>query len=111
MRRRDHQGHLRQQANGFTDAKDYYTKASSIRVSSYIRVPTLIIHSQDDPFIPFAPLKAREFSDNPYLMIVSPERGGHVAFVSGKSQDGDRFWAENRALEFFSMAATAQSTS
>ena len=98
-------------ANGFTDAKDYYTKASSIRVAKYIRVPTLIIHSQDDPFIPFAPLKAREFSDNPYLMIVSPERGGHVAFVSGKSQDGDRFWAENRALEFFSMAATAQSTS
>ena len=92
-------------ANGFADANDYYVRASSIRVAENIRIPTLIIHSQDDPFIPFAPLRAKVFSDNPYILIVGPEKGGHVAFVSGKMNGGDRFWAENRALEFFSMAA------
>jgi uncharacterized protein len=41
-------------ANGFVDANDYYHRASSIRVAAAIRVPTLIIHAEDDPFIPFA---------------------------------------------------------
>jgi predicted alpha/beta-fold hydrolase len=98
-------------ANGFADARDYYTKASSIRVAHNIRVPTLVIHSQDDPFIPFAPLRAKEFKDNPHILIIGPERGGHVAFVSGKTNDGDRFWGENRALEFFSLAAAERSIS
>jgi predicted alpha/beta-fold hydrolase len=98
-------------ANGFSDARDYYTRASAIRVAQNIRVPTLVIHSQDDPFIPFAPLNEEEFKDNPYILIAGPESGGHVAFVSRKTDDGDRFWAENRALEFFSLAADELSIS
>jgi len=98
-------------ANGFSDARDYYTKASAIRVAQNIRVPTLVIHSQDDPFIPFAPLRGKEFNDNPYILIVGPEIGGHVAFVSRQTNDGDRFWGENRALEFFSLAVAERSIS
>ena len=44
-------------AHGFANAADYYNKASALRVMDRIRVPTLIIHAQDDPFIPFAPLR------------------------------------------------------
>jgi predicted alpha/beta-fold hydrolase len=91
-------------ANGFSDAKDYYTRASASRVVKDIRVPTLILHSQDDPFIPFAPLKATEFNNNPYLLVVGPKKGGHVAFVARETYNGDRFWAENRALEFFQIS-------
>jgi uncharacterized protein len=98
-------------ANGFSDAQDYYTKASAARVAKNIRVPTLILHSQDDPFIPFAPLKAKEFSDNPYILVVGPAKGGHVAFVSQITSDDDRFWAENRALEFFRLALEQLATS
>jgi len=29
-----------------------------------------------------------------------PEHGGHVAFMSTNSRDEDRFWAENRVVEF-----------
>jgi predicted alpha/beta-fold hydrolase len=107
------------QAHGFADAEDYYFKASSIRVINRIRVPALIIHAQDDPFIPFTPLRDDAVSGNPYILLIDPERGGHVAFLSTRngeqelsgeasnsnSTDGvDRFWAENRLVDFLKIA-------
>jgi predicted alpha/beta-fold hydrolase len=71
-----------------------------------VRIPTLIIHAEDDPFIPFEPLRDSVFSENPYIMMVATKRGGHVAFVSSRT-DEDRFWAENRAVEFFRLAFCA----
>ncbi|HYN23894.1 MAG TPA: hypothetical protein VES69_02490 [Pyrinomonadaceae bacterium] len=67
-----------------------------------IRVPTLIIHAQDDPFIPFAPLRDPSIVANPYILLLGSERGCHVAFVAAKASpaDPDLFWAENRVLEF-----------
>jgi hypothetical protein len=109
-------------AHGFTDAADYYHRASALRVIGKIRVPTLIIHAQDDPFIPFAPLRDPSVRSNPYILLLDPERGGHVAFIQAKpeteekntpndsrftiqrSRDEDRFWAEDRVLEFCKLA-------
>ena len=91
-------------AHGFANAADYYDKASALRVMDQIRVPTLIIHAQDDPFIPFAPLRDHSVGANPYILLLGPERGGHVAFVAAASNDEDRFWAENRVLEFCKLA-------
>ena len=111
-------------AHGFVDADDYYHRSSSLRVMDRIRIPTLIIHAEDDPFIPFAPLRDPAVANNPYILLVDPKQGGHVAFISGKSpvtkaaDDGsspsthhsslieDRFWAENRVIEFCKLAAT-----
>ncbi|MDQ3174737.1 MAG: alpha/beta fold hydrolase [Acidobacteriota bacterium] len=91
-------------AHGFANAADYYDKASALRVMDKIRVPTLIIHAQDDPFIPFAPLRDPSVGANPYILLLGPERGGHVAFVAAAANEEDRFWAENRVLEFCRMA-------
>jgi uncharacterized protein len=87
-------------AFGFANASDYYTKASSLPFVGGIRVPTLIIHAEDDPFIPIAPLRDPSIAANPYMLLIATERGGHVAFVSATSRDPDRFWAENRLVEF-----------
>jgi len=97
---RDFDEHFTSTANGFVNADDYYYKCSSVRVVEQIRLPTLIVHSEDDPFIPFEPLKGKAFADNPYLLLVKTAKGGHVAFVGAKAQGEDRFWAENRAVEF-----------
>ena len=126
---RDFDEHFTSAAHGFVNADDYYFHASSIRVLSRIRIPTLIIHAQDDPFIPFAPLTNPAISNNRNILLLAPEQGGHVAFVAATSrlplktqpkpvQAGwqfqntgstsaiyhpeleDRFWAENRAVEF-----------
>ena len=90
-------------AAGFKNAADYYHRASSLRVIANIRIPTLIIHAEDDPFIPFEPLRDPVFAENPYLLMIATKRGGHVAFISASHTDEDRFWAENRLIEFVSL--------
>ena len=88
-------------ANGFNGAEDYYYRASSLRLADRIRIPTLIIHAEDDPFIPIAPLHDPAFADNPYILLIATRHGGHVAFVSEElNGDVDRFWAENRVIDF-----------
>lgn len=92
-------------AHGFAGADDYYNRASSIRVIDRIQVPTLIIHAVDDPFIPFSPLRDAKISNNPHILLIAPEQGGHVAFISAEQKnDADRFWAENRVIEFCKLA-------
>jgi uncharacterized protein len=91
-------------AHGFADAQDYYYRSSSLRIADRIRIPTLIIHAADDPFIPFTPLRDPAFTSNPYILLIGPERGGHVAFLSANPNQEDRFWAENRVLEFCKLA-------
>ena len=85
---------------GFAGANDYYTRASALPHLGRIRIPTLIIHAEDDPFIPFAPLRNPSIADHPYVLLLSTERGGHVAFISAFVDHEDRFWAENRVVEF-----------
>jgi predicted alpha/beta-fold hydrolase len=94
-------------AFGFADARDYYAKASSLLLIERIRIPTLIIHAEDDPFIPFAPLRDVSVAANPYVLLIATERGGHVAFLSANAGE-DRFWAENRLVEFCSFVAQVE---
>jgi len=94
-------------AHGFASAEDYYYKSSSVRVIEQIRLPTLIIHAHDDPFIPFTPLRDEVVAANPYILLLAPDRGGHVAFISARRNGEDRFWAENRAVEFCELALEA----
>ena len=94
-------------AHGFASAEDYYYRSSSVRVIEQIRLPTLIIHAHDDPFIPFTPLRDEVVAANPYILLLAPDRGGHVAFISAQRNGEDRFWAENRAVEFCELALEA----
>jgi uncharacterized protein len=94
-------------ANGFANADDYYYQASCVRVVKQIRIPIMIIHAEDDPFIPFEPFRREAFVENPYLLLISTSRGGHVAFISAANENEDRFWAENRAIEFCQISETA----
>lgn len=89
-----------QHHNGFAGAADYYAQASSLGFIPKIAIPTLIIHAQDDPFIPFAPFSDPRLHENLNVLLVTPQHGGHVAFCGIKQPDEDRSWAENRAVEF-----------
>lgn len=85
---------------GYQSADDYYQRASSLPLIRYIQQPALIIHAQDDPFIPFDPLRDPSIADNPYVLLLAPKHGGHVGFLAARTKGEDRFWAENRAVEF-----------
>ncbi|HEY8184649.1 MAG TPA: alpha/beta fold hydrolase [Pyrinomonadaceae bacterium] len=98
-------------AHGFANADDYYYRSSSLRVIDQIRIPTLIIHAEDDPFIPFAPLHDPAVANNPYILMLAPKQGGHVAFLAAdRKDDEDRFWAENRVIEFCKLANESSPT-
>lgn len=84
---------------GYRDADDYYQQASAKRVVANVRVPTLMITSEDDPFIPYALFLAAKISANPAIRFVATQRGGHCAFIS-RHAGAERFWAEERVVEF-----------
>lgn len=85
---------------GFRSVEEYYERSSSLPVLRHIRTPTLIIHAQDDPFVPFAPFRHPSLRENPYVIFLAPEHGGHVGFITGKPNGEDRFWVEHRTVEF-----------
>ena len=91
---------------GFKDVDDYYARSSSLPLIEKIRIPTLIIHAQDDPFVPFEAFRSPLLAANPFVILLTPPNGGHVGFVADNSLPGEnRFWAENRMTEFFRLLA------
>ncbi len=83
---------------GYLDADDYYVRASAMRVAGRIRVPTLILTAQDDPFVPFAIFQNPAIMENPAIQLEAPAKGGHCSFISGDPEN--RYWAESRIVEF-----------
>ena len=89
---------------GFPNAASYYAGCSARPHLGKIRKPTLIIHAHDDPFVPFGPMRDAAVSDNPSILLLETKYGGHVGFVSAQNEgENDRFWAENRLIEFSRM--------
>ena len=84
---------------GFIDASDYYTRSSALRVAGNIRVPTLVLVAQDDPFVPLENFQDPAITGNPHITVLAPSHGGHCAFISRHSGN-ERFWAEARVIEF-----------
>lgn len=89
---------------GYRDAEDYYQKASASRVIEHVRVPALILHAEDDPFIVITSASRLKIAGNPAVTFVSTPHGGHCAFINRQQTDEDVYWAENRAVEFCAWA-------
>lgn len=102
---RDFDEHITARYGGFASADDYYHKSSAIRVVAHISRPTLILTAEDDPFVPFEPFLKPELLNNPHVFFLHTRHGGHVGFLADfVGTDADRFWAENRAVEFCRIA-------
>lgn len=89
---------------GYRDAADYYEQTGSRHVLEYIRVPTVIITSQDDPFIPIESFNLPAIHSNPHIQLVTPPQGGHCGFIQRSQENEDGHWAENRIAEFIQTA-------
>ena len=85
--------------NGFKDAQDYWTKASSKPLLGGIKRPTLLINAANDPFLSDAcyPREAAEANDS--FFLETPATGGHCGFPGVRGKNG--YWIEDRALRFF----------
>jgi len=85
--------------SGFSGADDYYYRAAAARVVEYIKLPTLILHSLDDPFIRVLPETHAKLLANPNITYIETAHGGHCAFLADPNGYDGR-WAEKTIVEF-----------
>lgn len=85
--------------HGFADADDFYSKASCNPHLDNIKIPTLLVNAENDPFLTQSCYPVTLAQRHPQLHLEIPKRGGHVGF----SMAGNTNWMEVRALEFASM--------
>lgn len=87
--------------HGFDDAMDYWKKVGCAQFLMDVRVPTLLLTSEDDAFNPPETIP-REIADaSDYLIPQWTERGGHAGFVSGKWPWAARYWLDEQLIHFF----------
>lgn len=85
--------------HGFESAYDYYSKSSSRQFLKKIKIPTLIIHAEDDPFLPKSSIPtANELSEQVTLEL--SEYGGHVGFLQQESLFKMNYYLETRIPDF-----------
>jgi predicted alpha/beta-fold hydrolase len=83
---------------GFDNATDYYEKSSAGPLLGQVQVPTLMLWAKDDPIVPID--SYQRFGLSRFIEILETEHGGHLGFVSRKSEDEDRYWMDWRILEW-----------
>jgi hypothetical protein len=90
--------------HGFLSAQDYYERSSAKQFLKDIRIPTLIIHAKDDPFMTTEVLPKKD-EISPYITLEISEKGGHVGFVEGTLLKPE-YWLEKRVVSFFELFFT-----
>lgn len=86
--------------NGFVGAADYYARSSVVPLIPAIEVPGLVVHAEDDPFIPTLPF--REVAFPSHLALEMIPGGGHLGYISDEPWMGDRRWLDSRLTAWLS---------
>lgn len=81
--------------NGFTDAADYYAQNMSHQFLRHVRVPTLLLHGDSDPWIP-AGIYRDPGALPANLRVEIARGGGHVGFHGRRGR-----WHDLCAAAFF----------
>ncbi len=86
--------------NGFASAQEYYNRSSAKQYLKDIKIPTLIIHALDDPFMNHKILPTKEDNVSNSVELEVYEHGGHVGFVGGGLFKPE-YWLEERIANYF----------
>jgi predicted alpha/beta-fold hydrolase len=84
---------------GFSDALDYYRRASALPLLGQVDVPALLLTARDDPFVAVGPFEGLARFAKLEVQIVP--QGGHLGFLGPDGAGGIR-WAERRLLDWVS---------
>jgi predicted alpha/beta-fold hydrolase len=85
--------------HGYKNALDYWTRASSKPLLKSLSVPTLLLNTRNDPFVP-GPSLPGSHEGSGQVLIHQPAEGGHVGFISGRFP-GHLGWLPGRLARFF----------
>jgi predicted alpha/beta-fold hydrolase len=91
--------------HGFAGAQDYYIRSSSAKFIPSICVASLLLHSEDDPFLPMSAFPSANVAANPWVSARVQKEGGHVGFIHG-NPSSPKFWAEQTAARFLALHLT-----
>ncbi len=95
---RDYDDRVTAPLHGFRDAEEYYRRASAGPRLGELTLPTLILHAEDDPFMP-PDLFARLPAPGGAVRVELAARGGHVGFVE---------WREGRLRSWLARRVSRQ---
>ncbi|TYP93381.1 hypothetical protein LX73_1083 [Fodinibius salinus] len=68
--------------HGFKSAEHYYEQCSARRFITDIQIPTLLVHSREDPLCPVEAMPVAKIFDHSKIDYIITEQGGHVGFWS-----------------------------
>lgn len=83
---------------GFDSALDYYQQSSANRVWNQIKLPTVVLHANDDPVVPTLPLKKLESNKN--VRVVLTRHGGHLGYFSRPTPANQRWWMDEQIIRW-----------
>lgn len=96
---RDFDDRLTAPLAGFKNAHEYYQHSSCLPFLKNIAVNTLLIHAQDDPFMPPTSVPNEEILSDKIHLELSPY-GGHVGFIYNEKHFKPGFWLAKRVPEY-----------
>ncbi len=82
---------------GYESAKDYYDSNASIQWLHKVRIPSLIINAQNDPFLGPQCYPSELADSLEHINLVTPKYGGHVGFAYSRN---DRSWMLEKVTDF-----------
>lgn len=86
--------------HGFHNAEEYYRKSSCRQFLAAIRIPTLLLHAADDPFLSRSAVPGYD-ELSPTTTLQLTRRGGHVGFVAGRNPLKPHYWIDARLMAWF----------
>ncbi len=104
---RDFDGEIVARYGAFKDADDYYEQTRASRYASLLRLPTLVLHAADDPFIRTLPETRAALRANPCVTYLETEHGGHCAFLADPAGEDNGRWAEEMIARWLGLEAGA----
>lgn len=84
--------------SGFNSVDDFYSSGSCLDSLMKIRLPTLVMNAQNDPFLSDTSYPKDLASTSDYIFLDMPKRGGHSAFPLTMTES----WMPNRLEKFLS---------
>ena len=81
----------------FKSVIGYYNKASCLDWVEHVTVPTLVLHSEDDPIVPVDCVPLDECQANEKIITAITRRGSHVCYFM---HTGKRRWYTHACSEF-----------
>ncbi len=94
--------------HGFSDVDRYYLEASSGRYLPKVRVPTILLHAEDDPMVPIDTVRPWLEDASRSVRVKVSRHGGHIGWLAGFDESSwIKGWATSEALAFFAEQAPA----